>query len=663
MACECFYIQIVQDFPADFWISKELSTNTPTGTFGNGQPYWVWFDAETNQYYELSQDNGVGVWKVRFSVSPIVTPNVADTLSTSGFSGDCPSNIGFAGQISPGGVADWFFSLDGFLDTNVSISSSASTWPCWNCSTDGFYVWFTIGEISGDAGAAQIDTPTGTFGNGSPYYQFELISVNFNTPSGYFFQLSRGTNGTGNWQLFRINAIGVDPTTPTDLLGSYTGTLTDENCPIGLDGKDWIDENGSLDFGTESGVVNFSKPIPQGVEPSCCFSVSLVNNEGSYQFQLDDTQSAGIYNGEPWWKFQLGTFWYNLTSAVNESGGCTWTLRETDNDPEAAQGSEQAKLEQQTCSCPISTNWKISLEAQVTYFATGECGAGCIKLQERVEKEYQSIKLPEIFEEEDRGFFKCCCPFMVLASFDSSDSFENDISSAWVKLSDPSDTFTFKLTKGGVDAVYQPTAVAFVKEANAYYITIPWREVLLSDGVGCYKIEITQNISGIDLAYTWGTYYLKAYSIESALKTARIKVVFDSFQEIEAIDFTDSQVEETFRFYGFIGNRQPNMEIDNLIYQNREVKKVIRENLNQYEILTDPLCDEFIRRLTDLYLLSENKLFISDYNAHNHTYRIQDVPVIVEESPEIEYYELARDASLKCIVGDKFKNKRSFYNG
>jgi surface protein len=105
------------------------------------------------------------------------------------------------------------------------------------------------------------------------------------------------------------------------------------------------------------------------------------------------------------------------------------------------------------------------------------------------------------------------------------------------------------------------------------------------------------------------------------------------------------------------------MEIDNLIYKNREVKKVKRENLNTYEVITDPTCEEHIKKLTDLYLLSENELFISDYNAHNHSYRYQDLPAVVEESPEITYFDFARSASLKCIVGDKKKDKRSFYNG
>ena len=121
-------------------------------------------------------------------------------------------------------------------------------------------------------------------------------------------------------------------------------------------------------------------------------------------------------------------------------------------------------------------------------------------------------------------------------------------------------------------------------------------------------------------------------------------------------------VEDCIRFYGFIGNRQPNMEIDNLIYQNRVVRSVVRENLDTYEINTDPYTDETIRRLTDLYLLSENDMFISDYNAFNNSYRINDVPVIVQDSPEIDYIDkLQRKAVLTCLVGDKTKNKRTFY--
>ena len=158
-----------------------------------------------------------------------------------------------------------------------------------------------------------------------------------------------------------------------------------------------------------------------------------------------------------------------------------------------------------------------------------------------------------------------------------------------------------------------------------------------------------------------GNFKLKPYSVQNALGTARIRSVFNGIQEADGINFTGSDVVSDMRFYGFIGKRQPNTEIDNIIYGNREMKRVIRENLYSYEITTDPLDECIIRPITEIYLLSENQLYISDYNAHNHSYRYNDLPVIVEESPEIEYYDFSRKAKLTCKVSDKFKNKRTYY--
>ena len=92
------------------------------------------------------------------------------------------------------------------------------------------------------------------------------------------------------------------------------------------------------------------------------------------------------------------------------------------------------------------------------------------------------------------------------------------------------------------------------------------------------------------------------------------------------------------------------------------MKRVLRENLNSYEIITDPLDECQLLPLIDLYLLSENELFISDYNAHNFSYRFNDLPVILEESAEIEYFDFSRKAKLTAKVGDKFKNKRTFFS-
>ena len=283
-------------------------------------------------------------------------------------------------------------------------------------------------------------------------------------------------------------------------------------------------------------------------------------------------------------------------------------------------------------------------------------------LHERIEKFYPSINLPFVFEESNRGFADCCDKLLVLGSNDS-ESWKSDISSAWIKLADVSDSFNFVLLKDGIPVTnYVLTILPFPNEENAYYTTIKWKEVLSLEGSGCYELKVFYSISGIVDDFTWAKYTLLPYSIENALKTARIRVVFNSKQEIEGINFTGAKVEDSIRFYGFIGDKQPNTEIDNLIYQDRTVQSVVRENLNSYIITTDPLKDEFIRKFTDLYLLSENELFISDYNAHNHNYRILDIPQIVEETPEINYLDRwQRRAVLTCKTGDKRKNKRTYY--
>jgi len=250
---------------------------------------------------------------------------------------------------------------------------------------------------------------------------------------------------------------------------------------------------------------------------------------------------------------------------------------------------------------------------------------------------------------------------LVLAS-NENETWKNDVTSAWIKLSDQMDTAEFVLEKNGQSTIYEPVSNVFVNEQFSFYTTIKWIDVLNLDGIGCFTLKINFNISGINGSLIWGVYDLREYSIENALETARIKVKYNLKQEIEQIDFTGSNVVDTFRFYGLIGKRQPNMEIDNLIYQNREMKSVVRENLNKYIIETDPLEECQISKLTDLLLLSENELFISDYNAHNHSYKILDIPVIVEESPEIDYLDkYQRRAILKCVVGDKVKNKRTYF--
>lgn len=306
--------------------------------------------------------------------------------------------------------------------------------------------------------------------------------------------------------------------------------------------------------------------------------------------------------------------------------------------------------------CPIGS-WTISLYQWImTSISTicGDCGH-----EDRIFRQYSSIKLPQSFVEQDRGLIDCCCQQLVLGS--SAESWKNDKTSFWIKLSDVLDQFSFDIQNCEGQVVYSFPYTAFPNEPNAYYATCDWSYILTNFGVGEYTLLISYTISGISGTLLWGDYKLLPYSIHNALKTARVRAIFNGKQKIDGIDFTNSNVESTHRFYGYIGNRQPNMEIDNIIYDNREMKRVIRENLNDYEIITDPEDECILRPLLELFLISENELFISDYNAHNHSYRYLDLPVIVSESPAVEYKDFSRKAVLKCKVADKFKNSRTFY--
>ena len=315
-------------------------------------------------------------------------------------------------------------------------------------------------------------------------------------------------------------------------------------------------------------------------------------------------------------------------------------------------------------NCPIIPKWNITETGSRLFDSIETKGVACktCGIEERIEKQYKSIKLPKPFVEQNRGGISCCCKYLVLAG-NGTESWKNDKTSAWIKLSDPSDVFTFKLLKNGIQTIYIPTPKPFINEPNAFFTTIEWSDVLNLDGVGCYQLTIDYEISGIVGSFPIGEFELKPYTIENALKTARVRVIFDGIHETDGINFTGSGVESTFRFFGYIGNRQPNTEIDNIIYQNREMKRVIRENLNTYELITDPENECIIKLLLDLYLLSENQIFISDYNQHNHSYRYLDLPVIVKESPEIDYFDFSRLASLKCIFEDKIKQNRTYYGG
>lgn len=274
----------------------------------------------------------------------------------------------------------------------------------------------------------------------------------------------------------------------------------------------------------------------------------------------------------------------------------------------------------------------------------------------RTKRDFKVIKLPITLDSETYGLKGCCEKFLVLAG--GSKDWQNDKSSAYIKLSLLTDNCTIVLKNdSGANANYQPVLTQFPNDKLGYYATVDWKSVLSSDGVGCYSIEVNYNISGIIGTINWGEYELKQYSPENAKGTVRLKAVFNQNNLIDNINMTSSNMVDTIRFYGTFGNRQPNTQIDNLIYQNREIYNVQRENLNVYELHTDPITVNYSRKILDLFLISESDLYVSDHTPDSHTSEYKNFPVSVGETAEVEYLELSKYAKINIKLNDKKRNR------
>lgn len=280
----------------------------------------------------------------------------------------------------------------------------------------------------------------------------------------------------------------------------------------------------------------------------------------------------------------------------------------------------------------------------------------------RTKQDFNVIQLPKSLQSEDFGLNECCEPYLVLAG--GAENWQNDKSSAFIKLQTNSDTVNFVLKKSDeTNAIYQPTNQTCANDTLGKYATVNWNEVLTSDGIGCYTIEIAYNIAGTLGTILWGEYNLQNYSVSRASGTVMFRANFNQYHKIEDIDFTGSNVVDTLRMNGLFGKRDPKTVIDNLIYQDNKIKNVLRENVNIYSFESDAIKSNYSSKLLDLFLLSETDLYITDHNAFNHVGSYKDFNVTIEESPTIEYLEHSKYCKIKCNFVDKVRDKYSKYNG
>lgn len=283
----------------------------------------------------------------------------------------------------------------------------------------------------------------------------------------------------------------------------------------------------------------------------------------------------------------------------------------------------------------------------------------------RFKEDLQVIRFPEGLEDENRGLKGgCCLPLLKLASVTDSDNYKNDVTQVTVKKSAPSDIVTFVVTKCDEAAPLSNFGDQgiYPQDTTAFGFVFDWKQYLITYGTGKYTIAVEFTISGVTGGYNYGQYELKDFTIENAKNSVRVWSEPSTYSEKEDIDYTGSNIRDCIRFNGFFGDRQPKTEINNLITKGRRVEKVTRENLNEYSLRTDPVDDRYTRRLINFHFLNEDVLLISDHNASNHDYHLFDVPVVLEDTAEVEYLYRSRTAKLTATFGDRKKLDKSYYN-
>jgi hypothetical protein len=252
-----------------------------------------------------------------------------------------------------------------------------------------------------------------------------------------------------------------------------------------------------------------------------------------------------------------------------------------------------------------------------------------------------------------------------MASDTDNDSYKNDVTGVVVKKSDLTDIVEFKITRcddPNTDLPLLGYDGQYPQDLLAFGFMFDWQQYLTTFGVGKYNIRIEFTISGVTGGFDYGQFDLKLYSIINARDSVRVWSEPNSYSLFNNIDFSNSNHADSIRFKGFFGNREPETEINNLISKGRRVEKVVRENLNKYTLRTDPIDINISRRLLDFHFLNEDKLFITDHNATNHDYLIFDKPVVVTDTPEVEYMEKNRWAKITAVFGDRKLLSKSFYN-
>jgi hypothetical protein len=312
----------------------------------------------------------------------------------------------------------------------------------------------------------------------------------------------------------------------------------------------------------------------------------------------------------------------------------------------------------------IDVSGDITFTSRVSGSTTGGIKGNIYKESYRPAK---SFLIPQIRHqnevEEDRGYKGCCDPLPVIADETNATRNNNDI--AFPRAF--GDSVTFTLTKDGVPTIYTPVAIQFPNEPDAWYAQIEWRDVLISDGEGCYSIDMIPVVAGnLSLvSFNYGKYSLKPYNKDGYLHakyTARILSQFNNVNDLDGINYTDSFALESLRISnGKFGYFDPKTEVDKVEYLDGTNEPVKTEDFFEYELRISG-----ITRCTATPLLAHlrgmTNCWMSSYNYDDFDYADLSMKnVILSEGFTPEHIDGSRMINGAVKFQDKVFNSRAHF--
>ena len=284
---------------------------------------------------------------------------------------------------------------------------------------------------------------------------------------------------------------------------------------------------------------------------------------------------------------------------------------------------------------------------------------GDIPIEVRHKVTTETARLPKPEDLDNRGKTgNCCdCIYEVFADENSTETYRNHVSSRWLIGED----VTFELYKDSVLTSFQPVSQSFPNDTGAKYCTIPWRDVLISDGRGCYVLKGISESAGITTEKTLGVFKLEQFDWARLVDKIMIRSVFNDANIREQINFTNAEVQDCIVIDGDIEEYQPNTQINNLVKANFEQVKVKRENRTLWTVNINFADFCHMKRLTDLHLVGENQMFVSDFRKDAFDKTLLDKAVILNESANLTPIYRSERQKATFVVAEKIVDHLTRY--